>query len=222
MGEGIITRRGGAGGLEINGQDTFSGVYQESINKFDPVYVDVLRDFDTVTKLTDPATPPTNVGSGVAFSENNDYMSVAHSGSPFITIYKRSADTFTKLTDPATLPTSTGNGVAFSENNDYMSVAHAASPFITIYKRSADTFTKLTNPATLPTSVGQGVAFSENNDYMSVAHTSSPFVTIYRIYDEGIYPSNNILPPIFDSAGYALQNGNATDTIDMMKLFDKE
>ena len=135
MGEGIITRRGGAGGLEINGQDTFSGLYQESINKFDPVYVDVLKNFDTVAKLTDPATLPTNIGRGVAFSQNNDYMSVAHFVSPFVTIYKRSGDTFTKLTNPATLPIGTGNGVAFSENNDYMSVAHDSSPFVTIYQK---------------------------------------------------------------------------------------
>ena len=41
------------------------------------------------------------------------FMAVAHDGTPFITIYKRSGDTFTKLANPATLPASNGLGVAF-------------------------------------------------------------------------------------------------------------
>jgi hypothetical protein len=97
------------------------------------------------------------------------------------------------------------------------------SKFDTVFKLdNDDTFGKLTNPATLPTGLGRGVAFSQNNDYMSVAHPLTPFITIYKNFNEGIYKANNILPPFFDSAGYALQNGNATDTINMMKLFDKE
>jgi len=40
-------------------------------------------------------------------------MSVAHSTTPFISIYKRAGDVFTKLANPATLPTSIGYGVAY-------------------------------------------------------------------------------------------------------------
>jgi hypothetical protein len=86
-------------------------------------------------------------------------MAVVHSGSPYLTIYKRSGDTFTKLANPAALPAGTGNGVAFSADGTYMAVAHLITPFVTIYKRSGDTFTKLANPAALPTSTGNGVAF---------------------------------------------------------------
>ena len=68
---------------------------------------------DTFTKLASPATLPTNVGYGVAFSADGTYMAVVHGGYPFVTIYKRSGDTFTKLANPAALPTGSGTGVAF-------------------------------------------------------------------------------------------------------------
>jgi hypothetical protein len=61
-------------------------------------------------------------------------MSVVHSTSPFVTIYKRAGDVFTKLANPADLPASSGYGCAFSPDGTYMSVAHGTSPFVTIYK----------------------------------------------------------------------------------------
>jgi hypothetical protein len=138
------------------------------------------QEIDTFTKLANPATLPTNTGTGVAFSGDDTYMAVTSISSPFITIYKRNVDVFTKLADPAILPPSNANGVAFSSDGTYLTVAHQSSPFITIYKRSGDTFTKLTNPATLPPSTGNGVAFSNDDTYMAVAHGDSPFVTIYK------------------------------------------
>ncbi len=123
---------------------------------------------------------PAGTGNGVAWSPDGTYLSIAHTNSPYITIYKRSGDTFTKLSNPANLPAGTGNGVAWSPDGNYMSVAHANSPYITIYKRSGDTFTKLTDPATLPASTGNGVAWSPDGNYMSVAHANSPYITIYK------------------------------------------
>ena len=93
-------------------------------------------------------------------SATTPFLSVAHSTSPYITIYNQEVDTFTKLSNPATLPTQIGRGVAFSSDDTYMAVAAFTSPRITIYKRSGDTFTKLADPATLPTASGNGVAFS--------------------------------------------------------------
>ena len=135
---------------------------------------------DSNTKLTNPATLPTSTGRGTAFSQNGVYMSVAHSASPFIAIYKRDGDTFTKLTNPDILPTNTGYSTAFSPNGVYMSVAHSSSPYITIYKRDGDTFTKLADPDILPTSTGLGTAFSPDGVYMSVAHGTLPYITIYK------------------------------------------
>jgi hypothetical protein len=137
-------------------------------------------DGEGFNKLANPATLPPSTGRGTAFSPDGTYLSVAHSVSPFITIYKRDGDTFTKLADPATLPSSTGRGTAFSPDGTYLSVAHESSPFITIYKRDGDTFTKLADPATLPPNTGRGTAFSPDGTYLSVAHLSSPYLTIYK------------------------------------------
>jgi len=160
----------------------------------------------------------------VSFSNDNNYMSVAHSTSPFVTIYKRIGDTFTKLANPSILPTNGanfGNGVSFSNDNNYMSVAHYASPYITIYKRSGDTFTKLNNPSELPAGTVNGVAFSNDNNYMSVAHSTSPYVTIYKreIVSYGIYPAFNSVKEIFSGLGYVKKAGATGQTIDMVSIF---
>ena len=86
------------------------------------------------TKLADPATLPTGVGLGCAFSPNGEFLAVAHDITPFITIYQRSGTTFNKLTNPATLPTGAGYSCAFSANGEFLAVAHDITPFITIYQ----------------------------------------------------------------------------------------
>ena len=87
-------------------------------------------------------------------------LAVAHSSTPYITIYDQQIDTFTKLPNPSVLPTNVGRSVAFSSDDTYMSVGHSFPPYIAIYKRSGDTFTKLPDPSVLPSNVGRGVAFS--------------------------------------------------------------
>ncbi len=89
---------------------------------------------DTFTKLPNPAALPASDGIGVAFSHDSAYVAVAHSSSPYVTIYKRDGDTFTKLPYPDALPAGDGIGVAFSHDSAYMAVAHSSSPYITIYK----------------------------------------------------------------------------------------
>jgi DNA-binding beta-propeller fold protein YncE len=109
------------GELIITGQDTVAVLFGEDITKGSPVVVKI--DFDP-TKLADPATLPTGTGEGCAFDPTGTYLAVAHSNSPYITIYKRSGDTFTKLADPATLPTNNGYGCAFDPTGTYLAVAH--------------------------------------------------------------------------------------------------
>jgi 6-phosphogluconolactonase (cycloisomerase 2 family) len=146
------------------------------------------RATDTFTKLADPdpaslGSQPPNRSYGTAFSPDGLHMSVAHSDSPYITIYKidRATDNFTKLTNPATLPTRTVFGTAFSPDGQYMSVGHSDPPYITIYKRYGDQFIKLPNPSSLPANTGFGTTFSPDGLYMSVAHGTSPYITIYKI-----------------------------------------
>ena len=146
-------------------------------------------------------------------------MAVAHAGSPYITIYKRSGDTFTKVSDPSTLPTGPGNGCAFSPDGTYLVVAHYTSPYITIYKRSGDAFAKLDNPSSLPTGDGLGCAFSPDGAYLAVAHWNSPNITIYKseyiayLYiDSSTYGSGSLL-------GYAVESGTSNEIKKAAKLF---
>ena len=120
--------------LPCNGGIYLESTYPDLHPLIPPAFPDV--------KLTDPSTLPTGTGYGTAFSPDGVYLSVVHSASPFITIYKRSGDVFTKLTDPSTLPTVTGYGTAFSPDGVYLSVVHAISPFITIYYPGYDIITQ--------------------------------------------------------------------------------
>jgi parallel beta-helix repeat protein len=145
--------------------------------------------FESMEKLDNPSTLPVNTGLGVSFSPNRMYMTVAHSDSPHITIYKidHETDTFTKLPNPAELPPDGGGShsydVAFSPDSRYMSVASRYSPQITVYEidHETDTFTKLPDPADLPTDRGRGTAFSPDGKYISLAHMGAPYVSIYEL-----------------------------------------
>lgn len=141
----------------------------------------------TFTKLADPSVLPTGVGAGGAISPNGRYVAVAHTTSPYVTIYKRDdSDVLTKLANPATLPTGDGVGCSFSPSGDYLAVAHAASPYMTVYARNGDTFTKLSNPASLPSGAaaagfGHTVRFSNNGRFIVITAPSTPFLEIYEL-----------------------------------------
>jgi hypothetical protein len=107
-------------------------------------------------------------------------MTVGHSITPFITIYKRSGDVFTKLSNPATLPPETWYGITFSTDGVYMAGVSLTAPFITIYKRSGDVFTKLADPAYVPTGVCYSIAFSADGYYLVVGGITAPGIIIYK------------------------------------------
>ena len=127
---------GGGKGTEINGAGEATGIYYENLNKGDLVTIRRHYGFDTPIALDSPSELPTGDGRGVAFSPDGSYLAVAHSSSPYITIYKvnRDTNTFTKLSNPSTLPTGTGRGVVYDNFNAYLVVAHVSSPYIIIYK----------------------------------------------------------------------------------------
>ena len=149
-----------------------------------------------VTKMTDPATLPTGDAYGVALSSSDYdgiYLAVAHSTSPYLTVYDISGGSsprtyVSKLADPATLPAGDGKGIAFSVDGKYLAVAHLSSPYVTVYSFVGD-FTahpwtatigaKIADPATLPTGDGYAVEFSPDGRSIAVAHTTSPYVSAY-------------------------------------------
>jgi hypothetical protein len=189
----FFTTKGTSGLLKTLAGSTLSLVYKgNSVSRIEPGL-----------KLTNPASLPTGTGNGCSFSRDKIYLAVAHTNSPYITIYKRTSgtDTFVKLSDPAALPTFGGNGCAFSFDGTYLSVVHPASPYVTIYKRSGDVFTKLANPAALPANTGNGCVFSHNGIYLAIAHDSSPYVTIYK-------RSGDVFTKLTNPAALPASNGN--------------
>ena len=105
-------------------------------------------DFTTPVKLADPATLPAGTGLGTAWSPDGQFLTVAHSTTPFITIYQRSGTTFTKLTNPATLPIGNGVGTAWSPDGQFLTMTYSTTPFITIYRTSSDTPSANGSPVT--------------------------------------------------------------------------
>jgi hypothetical protein len=55
---------------------------------------------DTFTKLANPATLPTNQGTGCILSAGGNYLTVVHGASPIITIYKINDSTYEKIPIP--------------------------------------------------------------------------------------------------------------------------
>lgn len=134
--------------------------------------------FELVEGTIDSAPAGTSTFD-VAMSPNGSHLAVAHSTTPFVTIYSRSGVNLTKLANPSTLPPNAGRCVAWSPDSTYLVVGHGTTPFVTIYKRSGNTFTKLTNPTNLPAAQVNGAAFSADGNYLATVHGTSPLMTVY-------------------------------------------
>lgn len=155
-------------------------------------YVTIYKKNDIVDPLThwfntsNPLTTPTGNGAGVAFSPDSNYMAVAHTTSPYVTIYYKNLtdkSNWTKLTNPLTPPTGNGAAVDFSADGNYMAVAHTTSPYVSVYYKNlsfSGNWTKLTNPASLPSTTGTAVAFSKDSSLMTVGFAGSPFTSVYQ------------------------------------------
>ena len=167
-----------------------NGSYLAVVHNDSPGIAVYKRSGDVFNKLTGIETLPIAIngddeeyvsGNAISFSSDDTYLAVAHDGSPYLTVYKRSGDTFTKLTG-ITAPAGNCYGISLSSDATYLAVAHYASPFITVYKRSEDTFTKITG-ITAPTGetlASYDVAFSNDATYLAVAYRASPYLNVYK------------------------------------------
>lgn len=139
---------------------------------------------DTFTKLPNPVSPK-GISRGAAFSSDNKYLAVAHSGIPYLTIYERTGDNFAKLSNPIDInPGDTGTGVAFSSDDSYLAVSHSENEddhSFTVYENMGNgAFEKISGIDANVGSNGDGIAFSHDDKYLAVVHTTGPFLTIYR------------------------------------------
>ena len=119
------------GGAEITGADEIDVIAQANINKGDTVRV--TAGTTGIYVETNPTTLPPSTGRGCAFNHDGTRLAVAHSSSPYITIYDTTTTPYTKLSNPTTLPASTGYGCAFSHDGTRLAVAHKDPPYITAY-----------------------------------------------------------------------------------------
>lgn len=90
------------------------------------------------SQFSDSADFPTGQGNGVAFSLDGTYMAVAHSTTPFISVYLLTSGKWVKQTDPATLPAGNGIGVCWNYEREMLFVAHNTSPNVTMYQTASD------------------------------------------------------------------------------------
>ena len=124
---------------------------------------------------TEVTGTPTLADTGRGIFADADYVYIAHSGSPYLTILNRSD--FTVVGGTPSLP-SYGRGV-FADA-DYVYIAHSGSPFLTILNR-AD-FTVVSGTPVLPS---DGNSIFADADYVYIAHDDSPYLTILNFLDNG-------------------------------------
>jgi hypothetical protein len=71
------------------------------------------RSGDTFSFLTSLTSFPLTNSHGVCFNYNDSILSIAHDGSPYLSLYSRSGDTFTRLPNLAQLPTDAAYSTTF-------------------------------------------------------------------------------------------------------------
>jgi len=108
------------------------------------------RTGDTFSSVTIDALVANAWGYGVSFNPDGTLLAVAHSFSPFITLYSvdSDTDTFTKLSAPSDLPGQNAYGCAFDKTGTYLAVIADGSSNSVVYSVDGTTLTKVADLAT--------------------------------------------------------------------------
>lgn len=176
---------------DVKGVEEITTLFQDEINESDPVYVQTiigkpnwaLSNAEILTTGDLPAVEGS--GKSSQFSNNNQYLAVAHNTYPFLTIYKKgNGDSFTKL-NITTAPTGNGIDLAFSSDDTYLAVIHNLRPFITVYKRTGDNFVELNIPAL--TAVATSCSFSNNSLYLAITSSVEPYIIVYKKNNNDVF-----------------------------------
>lgn len=125
------------------------------------------------------AVPPTSHAYDVDFSTSGNRMAVAHTGSPYVSIYNTT--TWAKIANPVSLPPSNCRCVAFSPD-DVMAVGTSAAPWVKLYNT---TDWSVISPGITQT-LGDyplRLAFSPNGDYFASATNINPGFQLYNTFD---------------------------------------
>lgn len=159
------------------------GTYLVTVNSNNSPYINIFkRGADgNFVKLSNPATLPVGDAYGCSFDPSGTYLAVAHVGSQYITIYKRSGDTFTKLPNPTSLPSGHCLSCVWDPTGTYLAVGTSASPYLVVYERSGDTFTKLSNPATTPNGSGLSCVWDPTGTYLAHGYNGALGLRLYKL-----------------------------------------
>ncbi len=122
------------------------GKYLSVVHATSPYCTVYSRSGTTFTKMVagntsefaNSAEFPTGQGNGVAFSLDGSYMAIAHSTTPYVTIYSLVSGKWIRQANPATLPAGNGIGVCWNFEREMLYVAHNNSPNVTMYQTASD------------------------------------------------------------------------------------
>lgn len=141
-------------------------------------------------RAANPGTLPTGVGRGCAWAPGEDFVAVAHTTSPFVSVYPFFATTLAygaKITNPGSLPAGNGTSVAFTPLGDAIVVGCATTPFVASYPFSAGAFGAIHGaPGTTPAGTVTGIDFKpqhantfSTDTYIALGMAVSPYIAIY-------------------------------------------
>lgn len=143
------------------------------------------RSGTTFTLLPNAVTcPPPSDPNYISWSPDGEYLTVAHSTTPFLTTYRFKQGNLYKMSDPSSLPAGACVGCAWSPNSRLLALAHNTSPFVTVYKRTSAGLRKLSAPSSLPPAGGRGIAWSPDGQYLGIANAGSPNLTVYNYVND--------------------------------------
>lgn len=136
---------------------------------------------DNIYVGTMETTPQTSTKKVDFITQKDEsYAVYPLTGSPYLSIQKRSGDTFTPISIPGDLPSSAINSAKFSSDNLYLALAHNTAPYVSIYKNLNGEFIKLNDPNILPSASTHDITFSPDTKYMAVSSSDSTKVYIYE------------------------------------------
>jgi hypothetical protein len=168
--------------------------------------------YDTVTgafgTVMEPAVDPGSAGRGIRFHPDRDYIAVAHTLTPFATIYNfdKTLGLFgAKLANPGTLPPGEVFKVDWHPSGEYIALAHRLGSFFSVYAFDPDAGAwgaRSADPADLPSQLGLFVHWHPSGNWLMQAGFSSPHLRIYpfnpvtgvigaKLADPAVLPGSN-------------------------------
>ncbi len=119
----------------------------------------------------DPITSQVAQGAAGAGGDK-DVVAIAHSGSPYISVYEWDGGFGAKYSDPSTAhPGSYAWGVTFTSDNSIIIVGSGNSPYINAWNWDNNTGfgSKLSNPSSLPIAPGRKIELNPAETFVAMA-----------------------------------------------------